>query len=86
MAARPAMRWGANAPGTEGTWTRVLNERLPALPDYASGEEYLVHSIVRPNDYVVPTYSSGIMPNVFGDQLTLQDLADIVSYLMSQDQ
>ncbi len=77
---------GLQAPDLAGTWTRVLNERLPALPEYASGEEYLVNSIVRPNDYIVPTYTAGLMPNNFGERLSLQDLADIVVYLMSQDQ
>jgi mono/diheme cytochrome c family protein len=76
---------GGQAPVLEGTWTRVLNERLPALPVFESGEAYLVSSILRPGDYVVETYSN-IMPATFGNQLSLQDIADLIAYLMQQNQ
>lgn len=76
---------GAAAPETAGTWTRVLNERL-AEPQFAgyTGEQYLVESIVRPGDYVVDGYTNA-MPQTFGDQLTHQQLADIVEYLKTQE-
>ncbi|MFN8527756.1 MAG: c-type cytochrome [Anaerolineae bacterium] len=81
---------GAVGPATEGTWTRVNTDRLadPAVQalGITTGEEYLVHSILNPNEYVAPNYPSGIMPPTFGDRLGYQDLADLVSYLKSQDQ
>lgn len=81
---------GAVGPATEGTWTRVLEERLndPAVQQLGitDGVTYLVDSIVRPNDYISPGYAPGIMPQNYGERLSYQDLADIVAYLQSQDQ
>jgi len=76
---------GAVGPATEGTWSRTENERL-TLPEFAGYtiEHYLVESIVRPDDYAVPPYASGLMPGVFGQQLSVQDLADILAYLQTQ--
>jgi len=75
---------GAQAPATELTWEVVNNERLldPALAGYTA-EQYLVESIIRPNDYVVETYASGVMPANYGDQFTAQDMADVIAYLRS---
>ncbi|NWF67970.1 MAG: c-type cytochrome [Chloroflexi bacterium] len=84
MACATCHAGGNVGPLTTGTWTRVLNERLPALPQYTSGEEYLVHSIVAPNEYVVTGYAG--MPDNLGDQMDAQDLVDLVAFLMTQDQ
>jgi mono/diheme cytochrome c family protein len=72
-------------PATEGTYTRVEEDRLtlPQFADY-SVTQYLVESIVHPDAYVVPEHANA-MPRFYGDQLTLQELADIVAYLESQD-
>ena len=79
-------RNGASAPDTVGTATRVRNERL-TMPQFAgyTVEQYLVESITRPGDYVVDGYSSGLMPANFGARMTDQQLADIVSYIMTQE-
>ncbi len=78
-------RNGASAPDTVGTLMRVENERL-TLPQFAgyTVDQYLVESIVRPGDYVVDGYSSGLMPANFGVRMTDQQLADIVAFLMTQ--
>ncbi len=78
---------GTAAPPTEATWTRVSEIRLadPALSDYGV-EQYLVESIVHPNAYVVPDYVEGLMPVYYGSRLDIQQLADIVAFLDSQDQ
>lgn len=47
---------------------------------------YLYHSIVAPNDYLVPGYQGGIMPADFGERLSAQELADLVAYLLEQRQ
>lgn len=77
---------GQVAPLTEGTWTRVNDIRLqePALADYTV-TRYLVESIVHPEIYIVPPFQN-VMPNIYGNQLTTQQLADIVAFLDSQDQ
>jgi mono/diheme cytochrome c family protein len=70
-------------PQTQGTWSRVQNERLkqPQFQGYTP-EQYLVESITHPDAYIVPNFQN-VMPNVFGQQLSIQDLADIVAYLKS---
>jgi hypothetical protein len=73
------------APPIEGTYTRVEETRLldPLLAGY-SVRQYLVESIVQPAHYLVAGYQN-IMLNNFGERLTLQDLADLVMFLESQD-
>jgi hypothetical protein len=77
---------GDVAPPTEGTWTRV-NDTYLLLPDFEdyTVKQYLVESIVHPEIYIVPPYQA-VMPNIYSTQLTPQQLADIVTYLDSQDQ
>lgn len=75
---------GAVGPATAGTWSRVQDERL-VLPQFEgyTVEQYLVESIVRPSDYAVPGYA-GAMPMVYGDQMSAQDMADVLAYLEAQ--
>lgn len=75
------------APLTEGVWTRVVEERLTdeALAGYTA-RQYLVESILHPNDYIAPGYNANIMPAAYGQRLDLQQLADLIAYLESQDQ
>jgi mono/diheme cytochrome c family protein len=76
---------GAVGPATEGTWSRTQNERL-TLEQFAgyTVEQYIIESIVRPDAYAVAPYATGLMPNVFGQQLSAQDIADILAYLQGQ--
>ena len=76
----------AIAPLTAGTWTRINDIRL-GLPRFAeySHRQFLVESIVRPLDYITPDYAE-VMPQNYGGQLTVQQLADLVAFLDSQDQ
>ncbi len=72
-------------PATEGTYTRIEEVRLhdPVLEGYTP-EQYIVESIVQPAHYIAPGYPN-IMVSNFGDRLTLQELADLLTYLESQD-
>lgn len=76
----------AVAPLTAGAWTRVdeLRLALPAFADY-SHRQFLVESIIQPMAYITPDYA-GMMPEIYGRQLTTQQLADLVAFLDSQDQ
>lgn len=76
---------GAQAPATVGSWSRAQNERL-TLPEFAdyTVEQYLIESILRPNDYIVAPYASGVMPAGYGNQLDAQNMADILAYLETQ--
>jgi hypothetical protein len=78
---------GGEAPPTEGTWTRFdeIRSQDPVLAGY-SFEQYMVESIVLPNQYIVPDYVPNLMPDHFGTRLTIEQLADIVAFLGSQDQ
>ena len=76
----------AIAPLTAGTWTRISDLRLSLTPfaDY-SHRQFLVESIVQPMAYITPEYAA-VMPEFYGGQLTIQQLADLVAFLDSQDQ
>lgn len=45
-------------------------------------EQYIFESIVLPDVYVVPDFQP-TMPKDFGTQLSLQDVADLIAYLMT---
>jgi mono/diheme cytochrome c family protein len=45
---------------------------------------YIYESIVAPNAYVVSGYPANVMPQNYGDTISLQDLADLVAYLLQQ--
>jgi len=74
-----------NHPDGTGIGTRG-SERIVAA-DYTGAattdEQYLRESIVRTNDYVVEGYEPGVMVATYGETLTTQDLADIISYLLT---
>ena len=76
---------GIIGPPTEGSYTRIIEERLPNLPDYTA-LLYLVESLLLPEEYITPGYSNALMPQNLGDVLDIQDLADLIAYMESQDQ
>ena len=47
---------------------------------------YLYHSIVQPGLYVVPDYPNNIMPANYNEQLSVQELADLIAYLLNQNE
>lgn len=73
---------GVLGPDTLGTWERVINERL-TLPQYEgfTGEEFLAEAIIAPNAYIPDGFATNVMPLTYDDQLSLQDLADIIAFL-----
>lgn len=74
------------APLTAGTWTRTDELRLARaeFADY-SHRQFLVESIVQPMKFITPEYAA-VMPDIYGQQLTTRQLADLVAFLESQDQ
>ncbi len=48
-----------------------------------SAQEYLQESVVDPNAYLVDGYTANIMPNVYGSQLSEQQIQDLVAYMLS---
>ena len=55
--------------------------------DYAGGagtpEQYLIESVADPNAYLVPGFTANVMPINFADRITLQQLADLMAYMLS---
>jgi sulfur-oxidizing protein SoxX len=68
-----------DAPYTAGTATRAAT-RVPGL----SAEEYIHESILSPDDYVVEGWQAGDMYADWGKDLTEQQIADLVSYLLTE--
>jgi cytochrome c2 len=52
------------------------------VPDQTP-EEYIHNSIIHPNEYVVEGYPAGLMPQIYGEIWTEQELNDIIAYLLS---
>lgn len=71
--------------GQPGIGTRAA-ERLqdPAYTgEAANPEQYLFEAIVDPNIYLVSGYAANLMPQVYANQLTDQDMADLIAYLLT---
>ena len=65
-------------PSLAGVATRAA-QRVPGL----SAEEYLSHSIIYPNDYIVPGYESTPMQQNFATTLTFEEVDYLVAYLLT---
>jgi mono/diheme cytochrome c family protein len=48
-----------------------------------TAEEYIRESIVNPDAFIVPDFPAGVMPKTYGEQLSEQQLNDLVAYLLS---
>lgn len=71
---------------TGPTWynmgnTAVARARAAGDPGPAA---YLYTSIHAPGAYVVPDYPNNVMPQNYDEQLSEQDFADLVAYLLAQ--
>ena len=58
-----------------------------AQPDYTgkakSVEEYLYESIIAPNAYIAPGFALDLMRPTFATELTAQEIADLVAFLLT---
>lgn len=77
---------GMQGPTYDAMWPRVVNQVAtdPALADLTP-EHYIIESIIEPGAYIVPGFSSGVMPSNFGTLMSAQDLADILEFIKSSD-
>jgi mono/diheme cytochrome c family protein len=48
-----------------------------------SAEEYLRDSILNPDAYLVETFPAGTMPQVWGDELSDEQVDQLIAYLMT---
>lgn len=67
------------APYTAGTAARA-ESRVPGL----TAEEYIKESIVEPNAYVVEGFNEGDMYQTWVEELSEQQMADLVAYLLTE--
>jgi len=65
-------------PSLQGIGT-TAGARVPGL----SAGEYITQSIIDPDAFVVDGFPSGLMPQTFRESLTDQQLADVISYLLT---
>ncbi len=75
----------------EGLSTGVVGPNLTQIGEIAatlkegySAEEYIRESIQNPNAYIVEGYQPNIMPQNYGQQLSQQELDDLVAFLLAQ--
>jgi mono/diheme cytochrome c family protein len=78
----PAWKAAADQPG--------IGERAAARiadPGYSgqaeSPEQYLFEAVVAPNAYLVSGFNVGLMPATYSTQLSEQNLADLIAYMLS---
>jgi mono/diheme cytochrome c family protein len=77
---------GSNA---VGPWLGNISEVGADRIDGTSSEQYIYDSILHPNDFIAPECANGnpctegVMPADFGTRMTLQDMTDLIAYLMS---
>lgn len=48
-----------------------------------TASEYVHHSIVAPNDFVVPDYPAALMPQTYAQVFTEEEINDLVAYVLS---
>lgn len=75
-------------PPLEGIAGRVRAVRLAQNPGVTAAQ-YLAESIVQPRRYVVPEYENTVMPSYTSNPayygLTMDELRDLVAYLMTRE-
>lgn len=67
---------------TGPSWYNLADTASGRLPGQ-SPANYIYTSIVEPNAYVAPDYPSGVMPQIYGETIPAEDLADLVAYLLT---
>jgi hypothetical protein len=67
---------------TGPTWYQLADHASNRVPG-TSPANYLYTSIVNPGAYVVPNYPNGVMPQVYGETIPAEDLANLVAYLLT---
>lgn len=64
------------------TWHNLADIATNRVADEGPAE-YLHISIVDPGAFIVPNYPAGVMPATFGETIPMEDLANLVAYLLT---
>ncbi len=75
----------ANPKPTGPTWFQLGDSAANMVPGQSPGL-YIYTSITNPSAFVVPDYPDNIMPKTFAKDLSKQDLADLMAYILAQHQ
>lgn len=70
--------------GVVGPGLSQIGEVAATRKDGYSAEDYIRESILNPNAYVVDGYQPNIMPQNYSQQLSDQELDDLVAFLLAQ--
>ncbi len=68
---------------TGPTWYQVADHAANRIPG-TSPANYLYTSITNPGAYVVPNYPYGVMPAIYAETIPVEDLANLVAFLLTQ--
>ncbi len=68
---------------TGPTWYNIGNTAVGRI-EGMSPAVYLHNSIIATNDFVVQDYPQGVMPQNYGETLSVDDQADLLAYLLQQ--
>ena len=60
-----------------------VSQRAPNRIPGLAAERYIYNSITDPSSFVVPDYPDNLMPHVYKDLFTEQQIYDIIAYLMT---
>jgi len=66
------------------TWYNMGDTAVIRIAGVSPGE-YLHQSIVAPNSYIVPNFLANVMPQNYSEQLSTQELGDVIAYLLAQN-
>lgn len=67
------------APYTKGTGARAAT-RVPGM----SAEDYIKESFLKPDAYVVEDFNKGDMYQKWSEDLSPQEIADLIAYLLTE--
>lgn len=73
-----------NKPGTGPTWHNLGNTAVGRVPG-ESPALYIYTSITNPSAFVVPNYPDNVMPKNYKEQLSSQEIADLIAFVLTQN-
>lgn len=77
---------GEDAPPLSGPNQWGIANRAGDRVEGESAAAYIYNSIINPNDYIVEGYVANVMPGIYGDLFTTDELYHITAYLLTLDE
>jgi mono/diheme cytochrome c family protein len=66
-----------------GPGLQNIGDRAATRVEGQDAVTYMRNSILHPNDYLVESYPEGLMPQVYGDIFTDEQINDLIAYLLT---